>query len=260
MNNSIKYKVIIIALCWVVVIQAALLIRFWPRKKIEPTIAIKGKIAIVIDDWGYNLNNLHFLDEIKYPLNIAVLPNQNYSKKVAGKLRTKSHELILHLPLEPKDQGYKRLEPDTITTDMEPLQIREILLKAIGNFSSIKGISNHMGSKATVDYPTMQIIFKELQKRRLYFLDSVVNPDTICENLASKMKISFIKRDIFLDIKKSRAYIKAQLEKLKQKALLQDYAVGIGHDHRVTLETLKEVMPELEKQGFKFVFVSELVK
>jgi len=38
------------------------------------------------------------------------------------------------------------------------------------------------------------------------------------------------------------------------------HAIGIGHDRKVTLEVLKEVMPELDREGFKFVFVSELVK
>jgi polysaccharide deacetylase 2 family uncharacterized protein YibQ len=38
------------------------------------------------------------------------------------------------------------------------------------------------------------------------------------------------------------------------------WAIGIGHDRRNTLEVLKEEMPKLEKEGYKFVYVSELVK
>jgi polysaccharide deacetylase 2 family uncharacterized protein YibQ len=37
-------------------------------------------------------------------------------------------------------------------------------------------------------------------------------------------------------------------------------AIGIGHDRKITLEVLKEVMPSIEKEGYKFVFVSELIR
>ena len=46
-------------------------------------VAIKGRIAIVLDDWGYSLNNLRSVDEIEYPLTLAILPNLPYSRRVA---------------------------------------------------------------------------------------------------------------------------------------------------------------------------------
>jgi polysaccharide deacetylase 2 family uncharacterized protein YibQ len=118
-----------------------------------------------------------------------------------------------------------------------------------------------MGSKVTRDKRIMAIVFKELKKRGLYFLDSFVIPESICADLADKMQIPFAERDIFLDTKKKEyEYIKKQVSKLKAKANLEGQAIGIGHDHKVTLEVLAELMPEIEKEGYKFVFVSELVR
>jgi polysaccharide deacetylase 2 family uncharacterized protein YibQ len=255
-----KYKVIIAILAVVVVTEAILIVSLRQKKKIEkPHVFIKGRIAIVLDDWGYNLNNLGILDEIKYPLNISVLPNLNYSQEVAEKAKANGIELILHLPLEPKPNEYVRLEQDTIMTRMEPVQIKEILLKGLDSLPSIKGVSNHMGSKATSDLKTMQAIFEELKKGGLYFLDSVVIPNSVCASLSSRMSLKFIKRDIFLDNEADPEYIRAQLEKLKARALRKGKAVGIGHDRRLTLQVLKREMPRLEKEGFKFVFVTELL-
>jgi polysaccharide deacetylase 2 family uncharacterized protein YibQ len=73
------------------------------------------------------------------------------------------------------------------------------------------------------------------------------------------MNLDFIRRDVFLDNKEEPAYIMNQLEKLKKKARFSKHAVGIGHDCKVTLGVLKEVMPVIENEGYKFVFVSELV-
>lgn len=68
------------------------------------------------------------------------------------------------------------------------------------------------------------------------------------------MGIGFAKRDIFLDNKPEAEYILGQIKKLKSKARTYGYAVGIGHDHRLTLQVLKEVLPQLEKKVTKSFF------
>jgi len=74
------------------------------------------------------------------------------------------------------------------------------------------------------------------------------------------MRVPYAKRDIFLDNIEDTPYIKDQLNKLKAKARMYGYAIGIGHDRPVTLAVLKEAIPQLKKEGYKFVFVSELVR
>jgi len=250
------YKIIIGLLSLVIVLQWIFILGR-TKKMPPPVLPIKGKIAIVIDDWGYNLNNLPLLQQIKYPLTVSVLPNLSYSHTVAGDARQRGFEIILHLPLEPREK--LRLEKETITTSMDEPTIRGILKKDLADVSYAAGVSNHMGSRATENTRIMGIIFKELKKRRLYFLDSLVSSDSVGFDLAHKIALGFIKRDIFLDNTETPEYIKGQIYKLKTRARVYGQAVGIGHDRRVTLEVLKEVMPELEKEGYKFVFLSELI-
>ena len=255
------YKITILILSLLVITETILLFHLWivrPKKipKIPPL--VKGKIAIVIDDWGYNLNNLHILKEIQYPLTVSVLPNLNYTKTVAQQAHKMGLEVILHLPLEPHEKS--RLEKDTIMTYMDESTIKNIVIQDLLNISYASGVSNHMGSKATEDLRTMEIIFRELKKRHLYFLDSLVSPDSICFDSANKMQLHFAKRDVFLDNQEEPEYIKGQIEKLKIKAGIEGQAIGIGHDRKTTLEVIKKVMPELEKEGYKFVFVSQLAR
>lgn len=256
-----RYKTAIFILSILVIIESILLIYLWttrPRKIPKLPITIKANIAIVIDDWGYNLNNLHILDEIKYPLTTSVLPHLNYSHTLAEELHRRGFEIILHLPMEPYEKF--RLERNTIMTSMDEPNITSIIDSDLANVPYARGVSNHMGSKATEDLRTMSIIFKKLKERHLYFLDSIVTSKSICSDLANKMQLLFTKRDVFLDNKLDPQYIRRQIYKLKTKAKIYGQAVGICHDQETTLETLKEVMPDLEKQGYKFVFVSELVR
>jgi len=229
-----------------------------PKKIPKAALPVRGKIAIVIDDWGYNLDNLYLVDQIKYPFTASVLPKLDYSKAVAAELHKRGFQVILHLPMEPHEKY--RLEKNTILTSMDEQAIINIVRQDLADIHYAIGVSNHMGSKATEDLRTMSIVLNEFKKRNLFFLDSLVSPKTVCSDLAAKLDVRFIKRDIFLDNKENPEYIKGQIYKLKRKAQAYGHAVGIGHDRKITLEVLKETMPELEREGYKLVFVSELVK
>jgi polysaccharide deacetylase 2 family uncharacterized protein YibQ len=272
MSRQLKIALIVFALF--LIVENAVIIRMMSRRMKpapvkKPTAAatvkkpekkppvFQGNIAIVLDDWGYNLNNVPLAEEIKYPITASILPYLPYSKVVAEELHAGGVELILHLPLEPFEKF--RLEQNTIMTAMNEAEILGILRKDLEDIPFVKGVSNHMGSKATTDERTMGVIYKELKKRSLYFLDSFVSSDSVGEGLAERMNILFAKRDIFLDNKSDPEYIKTQLYKLKAKAKMYGEAIGIGHDRKTTLQVLKEMMPVLESEGYKFVYVSQLL-
>lgn len=226
--------------------------------KLKRPAEIKGRIAIVIDDWGYNLDNLAAVQEIKQPLTCAVLPNLKNSSLLAQRLNASGLEVILHLPSEPKEKY--PLEKDTITVEMDAERIRAIIARDLDSVSPARGINNHMGSRVTEDTRTSEIIISEAKKRKLYFLDSFVTAKSVCPDLARKLKARFAKRDVFLDNRSDPSYIKGQVLKLKDIAKKRGYAVGIGHARKNTILVLKEMIPELLKSGYKLVFVSEIVK
>jgi uncharacterized protein len=224
----------------------------------KPVPVTRGTIAIVLDDWGYNLSNLPVIEEIPYPLTIAVLPNLAYSQKVASALHEKGFEIILHCPMEPLQKV--PLEKNTILTAMNSQTIKSILDNNLSIFPYMRGISNHMGSRVTEDTRTMQIIMSELKSKKLYFLDSFVTSGSVAESEAFRSGVSFVKRDIFLDNQADPQYIRQQILKLASRARQHGYAVGIGHDRKNTLEVLRQVMPEVAREGYRFVYLSELVK
>lgn len=227
---------------------------------IKPRAKITAKVSIVIDDWGYNLEDLNILREINTPLTLAILPHLAYSKNVAEFAKEKGWNAILHMPMEPHANPDVTLEKNTILTTMDDNQIRTILKSAMESVPGIKGINNHMGSAVTEDERTMKIIFTEMKKSRLFFLDSFVTDNSICKNLAKKMHIGFAERNIFLDNTMEAQYIKDQIMSLVDLAKKQGFAIGIGHDRKLTLEILKEMLPKLSQEGIKFVPLSELVK
>lgn len=262
-RKAIKETVIIV-LAVLLIIETGILIKFWPRKpKIIPKpapVEVAAKIAIIIDDWGYSLSNISSLKEINIPLDISVLPFLPYSKKAAYEARLNNKEVMLHLPLEPHPNSQIRLENKVILTNMKQQEIIKILNDALKSVAYARGVNNHMGSLATENKDVMAVIFKEIRKKGLFFVDSLVTVNTICSELAEELQVKFGQRSVFLDNKSDAEYIRNQFYKLVKVAKSQGYAIGIGHDHALTLKVIKELVPGIERQGIKFVFVSELVK
>jgi uncharacterized protein len=264
MHKDSGYRLSIFILVVLVIVEGFFLLRLLKapvtravRPKPKPAAAvIKGRIAIVLDDWGYSLNNEAVLARIKYPLTLSVLPNLPYSVAIVEEAHRLGLEAILHLPMEPHEKY--RLEHNTILTTMDDAVITGIMAQDLQAFPGIKGVSNHQGSRATEDPRTMKVVFTELKNRGFYFLDSVVSARSVALNLARNMKIGFARRDVFLDNSDDPEYIKAQLQKLKVKARVSGKAIGIGHDRKATLQVLEEMMPLFAQEGYRFVFVSEL--
>ena len=220
----------------------------------------KIRVAIVLDDFGYNYNNVEAVFGIGRPVTFSILPHLEHSQAIAERITQKGYEAILHVPLEPQENERSvKPERNTIMVRMNEQQIIDILSGDIENLKSVRGVSNHQGSRATEDKPLMRVIMAQLKKRDLFFLDSLVTHTSICRQAAKEMGVRFRRRDIFLDNEEGFEYIKGQMQQLIRRAKRSGSAVGIGHDRAKTVEALSLLMPEAEKQGVQFVFLSELM-
>lgn len=227
-----------------------------PRLSFPPG---RGKVAIVLDDWGYNPRRVSWLSSVGRPLTIAVLPRLAYSKEVAAAAHRHGHEVILHLPMEAVNPEATR-EEGTLLTTMSRRQILERLEQSLASVPHARGISNHQGSKATADAELMKTVLSQVKQRHLYFLDSRVTPHSLAGGLARQMRVPFAERAVFLDHRPGAASIRQQLLKLAEEASRSGSAIGIGHDRAETIQVLEEALAALERAGYTLVPVSELVE
>ena len=219
----------------------------------------KGKIAIVLDDWGYTMKQVPALVSLRRPVTLAVLPGLDHSADVARAARANGHEVILHMPMEAMDPKAPR-ESSTLLVGMPRRKVIEKLDRALDTIPSARGISNHQGSKATADAPLMGVVLKEAKRRGLYFLDSVVSNRSVCAEMAAQVRIPFARRAVFLDNEQSAPAIQERLWDLALAASKHGQAIGIGHDRPVMLAVLQKAVPALEKAGYTIVPVSELTE
>ncbi len=217
----------------------------------------KPKIAIILDDWGYNTENFDYLETINYPFAISILPAHPYSKNAALIANKNKKLVMLHLPMEPKRK--LPIEKETIMVNMSESEIRFILNKIFSDIQFVAGVNNHQGSLATTDKRTMSIVMKILKEKNIFYIDSLTDSESVAFKTAREINLLTNKRDVFIDNKKEIEYNEGQLNQLKKVAKKKGYAIGIGHDDLVTLQVLQKNMPLLEAEGYEFVYVTELL-
>lgn len=255
--------IVIILLLIIVFMETALLVRIYAPKRLSPKVTTpvvhKPRIAIIVDDNGYNANDCRFLQGIDQPVTISVLPELKFSATTATCARQDGKEVMLHLPMEPHDNRQKYPEHYIIKTSMPAEEVVAMIDRALSSVPYVSGINNHMGSKATENARLMSVLFTQMKKHNLFFVDSRVTAKTICRYLAKERNLPFSERDVFLDNQNDRDYIEGQFRQLAQIARKKGYAIGIGHARPLTWEIIKEQLGALSAAGFEVVTVKNII-
>ena len=218
----------------------------------------KPKIAVILDDWGYHNSGMPYLSSIKQPFTAAVLPGLRYTKEAAETAYKNKKGIMLHLPMQPEKKV--PLEKITVMAGMNRDKIVEIVDTLATEVPHYTGVNNHMGSLVTADKTAISTVLEVLKDRNYFFIDSLTTPKTVAYQTARAMGMRWGKRDVFIDNKKEASYNEKQINELKSTARKKGWAIGIGHDDPVTLSTLARMMPEIEAEGFEFVYAAELLQ
>ncbi|MCE5299255.1 MAG: divergent polysaccharide deacetylase family protein [Spirochaetia bacterium] len=231
---------------------------FSPACKFRFIRSKKPKIAIILDDWGYNRKGLKFLPLIKQPFTISVLPDLAYSVESAKAAHGSKKAVMLHLPMQAK--GNARAEKTTILAGMSRERVSHIADSLTRDIPYFTGVNNHEGSLATEDLTVMKSVVHVLKEKNLFFIDSLTSSGTIAWKTAAAEGALWGKRDVFIDNSKEPGYIAEQMMKLRNIAVKNGWSIGIGHDDPVTLGALSGLMPAMEEQGVEFVYAAEVLQ
>ncbi|MGW8323203.1 MAG: divergent polysaccharide deacetylase family protein, partial [Thermodesulfobacteriota bacterium] len=100
--------------------------------------------AIVIDDLGLDLKMARKFWELEIPVTLAILPYQRHSRRVAREAILHGKEVILHLPLQPRD--FPAVNPGTgaLLLSMDREQIQAEVAQQLDALPGCVGVSNHM--------------------------------------------------------------------------------------------------------------------
>lgn len=219
---------------------------------------VTGRLAIVIDDAGRDLDSQHIYEQMGIPLTLAVMPDQVHTRDAALSWRAHGLPVILHQPME--SVSGIGMEPKVILTSMSDAAIRQMLRDSLSQLPEAIGINNHQGSKATIDARTMDIVMNEIHHRGLFFFDSHTNSTTAADKAAKTYGVPYVRNDLFVDNSASVSDICAMIQEGADRAKKKGTYIIIGHCRPHTAEAFRQMVPKLKAQGIEFVYLSSLKK
>jgi len=217
------------------------------------------RIAIIIDDLGYELLAGERTIALPGPVACAILPGAPRARYLANVANAQGKEVLLHLPMQAVGPEMS-VEATRMTLDMSRSSFAATFDAAFDSVPHAIGINNHRGSLLTRHPGHMQWLMEELlQHEGLFFVDSFTTAQSVALQIASELGVHATRRDVFLDPDKTSLTLQREFERLKSVARKRGSAIAIGHPYELTLALLERELPRLAEQGFDLVPVSELV-
>lgn len=195
------------------------------------------KVAIIIDDLGYDERIGMELLDFPIELTYSFLPYAPFTRKLSRLAHRHGKTVFLHLPLEPKDSS-KDPGPGALYLADSPEEQREKFESCLSQVPYARGVNNHMGSAFTADKEAMANILSVARQRSLVFVDSITTPDSLGVETARQAGLKVFSRAVFLDNVIDEDIVCIQLEKLVREAERAGLAIGIGHPHRETRDAI----------------------
>lgn len=220
------------------------------------------KVAIIIDDFGNGQGGTEEMLSLPIKLTVAIMPFLPTSKTDAELAHKQGHDVIVHMPMEPKQGNPKWLGPGAITSNMSNEEIRKRVEEAIDNVPYAVGMNNHMGSKITGDERIMSIVLEVCRERGLFFVDSKTNYHSVVGKLAVQMGMPPVANNIFLDDRHTVSHVSKQMKAVETWASEHQNCVTIGHvgvQGKKTAEAIRQSITGMQN-SVSFVGISDLVR
>lgn len=229
------------------------------KKEKTVTRSHHGKLAVIIDDCGYDVDLVQRLVNLHAPFSFAIIPYRDYSSDSLHVINGGGQVAMLHLPMEPMDASAMSEGKSTVLTSMDDKRIMQLTGEMIKSLPGISGVNNHQGSKATSDERTMRAVLKEIKRQGLFFVDSNTYAKSLGDKLAADMGVPTGRNNIFLDNSTNEDEI---IKKIWQAAAIADKygsAIAICHARPHTVNAWEQVMGEVKASGLQLVPVTEVL-
>jgi uncharacterized protein len=217
-----------------------------------------ARLAILLDDLGSDRNAADAIFALQVPITLSVLPYHAHSQEIAQEARKHGCEVMLHLPMQ--SVANETPEQQELRPGLKREEVEDIVTKMLQSVPEADGVNNHQGSQATSNGALMDELMPVLRDAGVFYVDSRTTTETVAYDKAKRDGVKTAFRNVpFLDDVQNKTAVKRQLQIAIRGAKEKGEAIAIGHPHAVTLEALREVLPEAKKQGVRLVLVSDVV-
>lgn len=228
------------------------------KKYFERVFNKPPRLALIINSFGYDTSaTAENILALPLDLTIAITPGREASQWAAEKAIQNNKEVIIHMPMEPRNPDLLNTEAYMLADTMAEDSVLKTLRKSVRELPHAVGMDNYMGSKATSATELMYTLMNFLKKSGLFFIDNLNSLESVGYQVAKKQNVPVGVRNIF--ISGNRESIRQQLDRALILAQKSGKIIAVARADNSTLMVIKQYLNSDKFDNVELCFASELV-
>ena len=220
----------------------------------------KFKIAIMVGGLGLSaIATKSALDSLPAGVTLGFAPYAGDVGDWAAQARSRGHEILLEIPMEPFDFPDSDPGPHTLRAGQEEDANIQRMTWALSRFTGYAGVTNLLGQRFLSDSQALSPALTYLNRRGLYFFDNGAASQSVAPMVAGQVGIPAAQSGAALDTIQTALEIDRRLSELETQARANGSAVGSAFLYPVSIARIAAWARGLESRGFVLVPVSAIV-
>jgi polysaccharide deacetylase 2 family uncharacterized protein YibQ len=190
---------------------------------------------------------------------VALRPDKSDAGRFGREVRQENHEVLLHLPMEPK--GYPRVDPgkDAILLDLSRIEIEDRVTRCLSAVGPVQGVVSRLGSAALNDPDVLRAVLDELKRRDLPFIDAHTSGSSMVEEIGEETGARTLPVSASLDdARGTAASVRARVREIASDAIQKGSIVVMVRPSALVLDVLESELPRIKAQGIALVPISRV--
>lgn len=192
----------------------------------------KPRVAILLTGLGLSASQTQAAIQLPGEISLGFLPHAPGLGSKLAEARAAGHEVLLHLPMEPRNYPNDDPGPHALLTSLTPAANLERLEWSLSRGVGYVGVINRSGARFAESDSDLRPVLLSLRNRGLMYVDASEAGPRNALKLADQLRVPRGGIDRRIDAEAARGAIDAQLAELEQIARQAGQAVGLGEPFR----------------------------
>lgn len=209
----------------------------------------KPMIAIIISGLGLSDYTTQLALTLPGEATLAFSPYANDVPEWSEKARMLGHEILLNLPMEPRDYPISDPGPHAILAKDDDKKIGKELAWITSRTPHITGVLTPGSESLTDDEEITERLLTALKDHHLMVVIGRTDDTLIIRDVQNRAMAPLLLSTSRIDETITGDAIVEKLGEIEQRALTHGFAIAVAHPYPVTIEAIKQWVKTLEDKG-----------
>lgn len=199
------------------------------------------------------------VDALPPAIDVAFSPYGDHLQRKVNLARAAGHEVLMSVPLEPRDYPAVDPGPHTLLTTLSPDENKRRLRWCLARFSGYVGVTNYMGARFEENERAFEPMLAELKSRGLLYLDDGTVHSSQTPKIATALSLAYALANVRIRQGESPERIDRALGRLEADARERGSAIAVADGGNNAVREIARWAGGLRGKGVVLVPVSAAI-